>query len=172
MMTRHPVNGSTDRRIPAAWSSGVEQAEVIMGERISKSPATTSTIGIRVPAELDQLVMLRAIAETIALIGDFALDEVTDIRVAVDEIATALMRGAAPDSELECEFGYNARRMTVRMRVAAGAHDVIDEGGFGWHVLRTITETLAVERDPFDKAVSGYPTTVIFSRIRSDADDG
>jgi serine/threonine-protein kinase RsbW len=67
-----------------------------MTENISRTSAATTTVGVRVPADLEQLLMLRALAETVSLIADFALDEVTDIRLALDEVATSLILDAVP----------------------------------------------------------------------------
>ncbi|MFB7723398.1 MULTISPECIES: anti-sigma factor [unclassified Nocardia] len=137
-----------------------------MGDPITRSSADTGTVGVRVPAELDQLIMLRALAETVALIGDFALDELTDIRVAVDEVATALIIGAIPDSCVDCEFEFDAERMRVRMAAVALGSDAFDENGFSWQVLHTITENLAAQSSPFDAASGGYPVSVEFCRPR------
>ncbi|WP_228806575.1 hypothetical protein [Nocardia cyriacigeorgica] len=70
-----------------------------MTEHVSRITADpTTTVGVRVPAELGQLLMLRALTETVSLIADFALDEVTDIRLALDEVATSLILDAVPGS--------------------------------------------------------------------------
>ncbi|MBB5917287.1 serine/threonine-protein kinase RsbW [Nocardia transvalensis] len=143
-----------------------------MNEWAAGSPVRTSSVGVRVPADLSQLTMLRALAETVALIADFALDEVTDIRVALDEIATALIAAAVPGSELDCDFGYDDGAMTVRVAAVADVEDALDEDGFGWHVLRTITRTLEARTEAFDAARRGYPVTVEFCRARGGADDG
>ncbi|WP_024804601.1 anti-sigma factor [Nocardia sp. BMG51109] len=143
-----------------------------MSEWVTGTSLQASTVGVRVPAELGQLTMLRALAETVALIGDFALDEVTDIRVALDEIATALIAEAAPGSSLECDFGFDDGAMTVRVTGLAAVEDALDEHGFGWHVLRTITESVAARTDSFDPERNGYPVTVEFSRVRGEADGG
>ncbi|MCM6772130.1 ATP-binding protein [Nocardia sp. CDC159] len=143
-----------------------------MSEWVSRSPAQTSTVGIRVPADLGQLTMLRALAETVALIADFALDEVTDIRVALDEIATALIAEATPGSSVECDFGFDDGKMRVRVTGVASVADALDENSFGWHVLQTITDTIAADTAPFDAARNGYPVVVEFSRGRGEADGG
>lgn len=143
-----------------------------MSEWVSRSYARTSTVGIRVPADLGQLTMLRALAETVALIADFALDEVTDIRVALDEVSTALIAAAVPESVLDCEFGIDGDRMTVRVNVLAEIDDPLDENGFGWHVVRTITDGISSHTEPFDGLRGGYPTIVEFGRARGDIDGG
>ncbi|WP_280262593.1 ATP-binding protein [Nocardia wallacei] len=143
-----------------------------MSEWVARSPVQTSNVGVRVPADLNQLTMLRALAETVALIADFALDEVTDIRVALDEVATALIAEAAPASAIHCDFDYDDGAMTVRVSAVTGVEDAFDENGFGWHVLRTITDDLGARTEPFDAERNGYPVTVEFSRARGEADDG
>lgn len=142
-----------------------------MGEKTPRSSTDTTTIGVRVPASLEQLTMLRALAETVALIADFAIDEVTDIRLALDEVATSLIMDAVPGSDLDCEFSYEAGRMFVRVRATAASEGGIGESGFGWHIVRTLTESISSAQAPFDSARSGYPTEVDFTWVRS-ADGG
>src|SRR5690606_41997892 len=45
-----------------------------------------------------------------------------------------------------------------------------DQHSFGWHVLRTLTDSVEVSQDSFDSALSGYPTTVSFRRVRGKAE--
>ena len=47
------------------------------------------TVGFQVPAELDQLSMVHALAETVLLVGGFALDEVTSGVAAVSDVPQA-----------------------------------------------------------------------------------
>jgi len=139
-----------------------------MGEWSSQSAAeTTTTIGVRIPAELEQLTMLRALAETVALIADFAIDEVVDIRLALDEVATSLILEATPGSTLDCDFTYNDHEMFVRVAAVAVSEKVVGQAGFGWHIVRTLTQSISAAQEPFDSVVSGYPTVVDFSWARS-----
>ncbi len=158
-------------RVPAGFT-GWEERQVSMSEWVSRSPVQTSSVGIRVPADLNQLTMLRALAETVALIADFALDEVTDIRVALDEIATALIAEAVPDSEIDCAFAADDAAMTVRVSGLAAVDNALDEDGFGWHVLQTITNSITARTESFDADGNGYPVVVEFTRARGEADGG
>ncbi|QIS07559.1 anti-sigma factor [Nocardia brasiliensis] len=116
--------------------------------------------------------MLRALAETVALIADFALDEVTDIRLALDEVATSLVLDAVPGSQLECEFTYDTDQMFVHVAAATTSEQVVGQAGFGWHIVRTLTHSIAASQAPFDGAVAGYPTVVDFSWVRRASDGG
>ncbi|GAB2661159.1 anti-sigma factor [Nocardia goodfellowii] len=127
---------------------------------------------MRLPAQFEQLTMLRALAETVSLIADFALDEVTDIRLALDEVATSLIMEAVPESTLDCEFTYDDRQMFVHVASISSSEAVVGQAGFGWHIVRTLTASIAAVQEPFDATVGGFPTTVDFSWVRGVADDG
>ncbi|WP_067542677.1 ATP-binding protein [Nocardia crassostreae] len=143
-----------------------------MTEWMSRAKTDTSAIGIRIPADVEQLTMLRALAETVALVADFALDEVTDVRVALDEVATALIVSAVPGSCVDCDFGFDEYRMRVRVAAVVIDNEAMDKAGFGWHVLQTLTESLTAQTGSFDPISGGYPTVVEFSRTRGESDDG
>ncbi|WP_330230794.1 ATP-binding protein [Nocardia sp. NBC_00508] len=143
-----------------------------MGEWSSRSSTETTTIGVRVPAQLEQLTMLRALSETVALIADFALDEVTDIRLALDEVATSLILDAVPGSMVDCEFTYDADKMFVHVSAVAVSESVIGQAGFGWHIVRTLTDSIAAAQGSYDGMLGGYPTVIDFSWVRGAADDG
>ncbi|TLG00242.1 ATP-binding protein [Nocardia cyriacigeorgica] len=144
-----------------------------MTEHVSRITADpTTTVGVRVPADLDQLLMLRALTETVSLIADFALDEVTDIRLALDEVATSLILDAVPGSELTCDFSYGDNRMTVAVSSVAATESVGEKHSFGWHIVRTLTESISTEQRPFDQNAGGYPTTARFTWVRGGSDGG
>lgn len=132
----------------------------------------SNVLGLRIPADAGQLGMLRAITETIMLTADFTLDVVTDLRVALDEVATALIVAAVPGALIDCEFRYDAEAITVRVSSVGATDNAIDEDGFAWHVLGTLTDSLEITPGTFDDRCGGYPILVQFSRVRSDADDG
>ncbi|WP_245717167.1 anti-sigma factor [Nocardia jejuensis] len=127
-------------------------------------------VGIRVPAELDQLLMLRSLAETVALIADFTLDAVTDIRVVLDEVATALMLAVAPDAVIDCDFRYDDEAMTVTVRSVSRTEDAFRGNDFGWQLALTLADFLEASTAPFDSALGGYPVLVSFRRVRSHVD--
>ncbi len=108
--------------------------------------------------------MLRGLTETVLLLADFALDEVTDLRVAIDEVATDLIDVAIENSTIECDLTLAGRRITVCINAIAITRYVIEEDGLGWHVIRTITETPTANIGSYDHVAQGYPVTVEFAR--------
>ena len=135
-------------------------------DRIITDSTRATAVQVRVDADLSQIVMLRALAETVALIAGFDVDEVADLRVALDESATCLVLGAVPGSLLRCEVLADDFRITVTVRGVCVDSAPMDPTGFGWHVLHSITDHLGTDHDPFDPIVGGYPVAVTFTRIR------
>lgn len=126
-------------------------------------------VEIGVAASVSQLPIVRGLAETLVLLSDFTLDEVADIRLAVDEAASTLIAIAAPGSTLQCLFTVGESDLIVRVRGTAAAEGLPDQRSFGWHVLRTLCDEVTATQEPFDPAISGYPTAVEFRRVRGKA---
>ncbi|MGN2636703.1 anti-sigma factor [Nocardia takedensis] len=130
-----------------------------------------TTIEVRVPAQLEQLAMLRALVETVAFMADFAVDEVTDIRLALDEVATGLILDAAEHTTLDCEFTYSdSESMNVRVRSVSAQQNPPSQDSFGWHIVRTLTRSVAATQTEFDATRNGYPTVVDFEWVRGGTD--
>jgi serine/threonine-protein kinase RsbW len=126
-------------------------------------------VEIRVAASVTQLPIVRGLAETLVLLSDFTLDEVADIRLAVDEACSTLIGLAAPETSLQCVFSIGDTELRVQVAGVAAQEGLPDARSFGWHVLRTLTDSVDVRQDPFDQQVSGYPTAVEFRRVRGKA---
>ncbi|MFB7873893.1 anti-sigma factor [Nocardia sp. NPDC056064] len=125
-----------------------------------------STVGFQVPAELDQLTMAHAVAETILLVSGFALDEVTDLLLALDEVTTALVLAAVPGARIDCAFTGGDGVLGARVTTVTRAPRSIDEDAFGWHVVATLTDALRTDYGDYDSACGGFPATVEFGWIR------
>ncbi len=126
-------------------------------------------VEIGVAATVSQLPIVRGLAETLVLLSDFTLDEVADIRLAVDEACSTLIGIAAPGSQLRCRFTVGDKDLLVHVAGVAAAQGLPDQRSFGWHVLRTLTDEVDAAQSPYDESVSGYPTTVEFRRVRGKA---
>ncbi|MFG1791053.1 ATP-binding protein [Nocardia sp. NPDC049149] len=142
-----------------------------MSEQVSESMTETTTVAVEVPAAPEQLTMLRALAETVLLIADFGLDEVTDIRLALDEIATVLMGEAVPGSTISCAFTYRDGVLNAQIRAVSDTEDEVGASGFGWHIVQTLTDSVTATKAPFDAGVAGYPTVVEFVWARGGLDE-
>ncbi|MFJ4655144.1 anti-sigma factor [Nocardia sp. NPDC088792] len=165
------VGGAGHGRVLGVEVLHGREAEMFVDGSDVESQLCTGGIGLRIPAELEQLPMLRAVAETVLLTADFTLDVVTDVRVALDEVATALILSAAPGREIDCDFRYDLRQVEVQVTTVVQTDEALRENSFGRHLLDTLTDSIRTVYSPFDTELRGYPVVVDFSRSRNvDAD--
>jgi serine/threonine-protein kinase RsbW len=104
---------------------------------------TASSIEVRVGADLSQMFVLRSLAAALALRQDFDLDEVEDVKLAVDELCSALVLRARDGEDLTCRFHTTTHSVGVEASVRTDNGRPIPQDTFGWRVLATLTDELA-----------------------------
>ena len=117
--------------------TGVGKIEEL--ERNSGAP-----VELRVIADADQLPVVRAVAETLAVLGDFTLDDIADIKLAVDEVCSQLIAGVVPSAELTCSFVVGESGMQITTTSVVHEGRVPKSDSFGWHVLQTLTDSISL----------------------------
>ncbi|SEL01952.1 ATP-binding protein [Rhodococcus maanshanensis] len=134
---------------------------------------TGSDVELRLAARVDQLFLVRAVVTAITTHGDFDLDTIADLRLAVDEAATRLIRAVRPDALLSCRFRVHDRVFRFSGSTSTGAEEPVGglDHGFGWHVLRTLTDDVSTGRGPDPDDESQHILTIEFSR-RADGTTG
>ncbi|GLW90758.1 hypothetical protein Aglo03_15740 [Actinokineospora globicatena] len=102
-------------------------------------------VELRLRADLVNLPVVRGVAAAVAMAADFTVDEIADLRLAVDEVCSQLIVLAAPSADLECRFTRvpGTDRCTevvfhASTRSRDGRPPATDT--FGWHVLRTLAD--------------------------------
>src|SRR5713226_7556127 len=74
-------------------------------------------VQVRMPAEGAYLSVLRTAAAGLAARLDFTLDEIEDLRIAIDEACAMLLGQAVPGTGLECTFTLGRDMMTISVSV-------------------------------------------------------
>ncbi|NMN98021.1 ATP-binding protein [Antrihabitans stalactiti] len=121
-----------------------------MGKLNAIEPDTQSgnaVVELRVSADPTQLSVVRAVAGTIAGQDDFDLDAIADVRLAMDEACSFLIVRAKPDSILTCSFQHSPDHLRVRISTRTVDGEATTSRTFGWYVLETLTDSIALERD-------------------------
>ncbi|GAB3514174.1 anti-sigma regulatory factor [Phytohabitans suffuscus] len=95
---------------------------------------------LTVPADVGYLGVLRTATAGLAARLHFALDEIEDLRIAVDEACAMLLAIASRDAELECRFSVTDDALSVEVAVntVRGAR-LPAESSFAWKVLTALT---------------------------------
>jgi serine/threonine-protein kinase RsbW len=101
---------------------------------------------LTVPAEVGYLGVLRTATAGLAARLHFALDEIEDLRIAVDEACAMLLAIAVRGAELECRFAVTDDALTVEVGVDTVPRAVLPStSSFAWKVLTALTTSAAAE---------------------------
>jgi len=95
-------------------------------------------VSVRLPAAAAYLAVLRTTTASLAARLDFTLDEIEDLRIAVDEACCLLLAGAEPGAELTSlfEMSDDAIQVTVSTKTSHGRGPARDS--FAWTVLSAL----------------------------------
>ncbi len=96
----------------------------------------TEEVVLRVPAAPAYLAVLRTATAGLAARLDMTLDEIEDLRIAVDEAAALLMEGGGENAELVAGFTIEPDALSVR--VTGPAATLPEPHSFAWAVLEAL----------------------------------
>ena len=121
-----------------------------MTQVASDSSATTDqgadVVLLAVPASGAWLGVLRTATASLASRLQFTLDEIEDLRIAVDEACAILLALASLDAVLSCRFTVTQNALTVDATVPADnpASVRLPTGeSFAWQVLSALTDDVS-----------------------------
>ena len=97
-------------------------------------------VQLQVAPRLENLAVLRMLVGAVATFEDLSVDTVADLRLAVDELCTQLIRCAAPDAMLTVAVDPHEDDVSVVASAACTTPDVVPPGSFSWHVLSSLAD--------------------------------
>jgi serine/threonine-protein kinase RsbW len=108
-------------------------------------------VQVRMPAEGAYLSVLRTAAAGLAARLDFTLDEIEDLRIAIDEACAMLLSQAIPGTDLECVFELGIDQVTITVSVVAAKPRMPARDTFAWTVLSALAGTVDSRLGPDDR---------------------
>ena len=108
--------------------------------RGSKHQRGANAVEFRVAAGLENLAVLRTVVGAVGTFADLDFDAVADLRLAVDEACTRLIRSASPDATLVVVVDPRDDVVVVEASTTCDTYDVVTPGSFSWHVLSSLTD--------------------------------
>jgi serine/threonine-protein kinase RsbW len=111
---------------------------------------TKDQVTVRLPAEGAYLSVLRTATAGLAARLDFTLDEIEDLRIAVDEACAMLLSQAVPGGSLECAFTLGHDVMTIAVTAACLAPRRPATDTFAWTVLTALAGSVDAHVGPGD----------------------
>jgi serine/threonine-protein kinase RsbW len=108
-------------------------------------------VKVTMPAEGAYLSVLRTATAGLAARLDFTLDEIEDLRIAVDEACAMLLSQAIPGTDLACAFDLDSDQMTITVSVVAAEPRMPARDTFAWTVLSALAGTVDSRLGPDDQ---------------------
>jgi serine/threonine-protein kinase RsbW len=103
------------------------------------------------PADGAYLSVLRTATAGLAARLDFTLDDIEDLRIAVDEACAMLLSQAVPGSSLECSFALSPDDMTITVSVLSLSPHPPSADTFAWTVLSALAGSVEAQVGPDDR---------------------
>ncbi len=124
-----------------------------------------------VPADGEYLAVLRTATAGLAARLQFTLDDIEDLRIAVDEACAMLLDIAAPFADLSCRFEIAGECLVIEVSAPTVADARLPgDQSFAWQVLTALAGEVATRTEP---ATDGGPSraTIRMAKRRPDSPD-
>jgi serine/threonine-protein kinase RsbW len=108
-------------------------------------------VSVRLPAAGAYLAVLRTTTASLAARLDFTLDEIEDLRIAVDEASAVLIAGAVEGADLTCTFEMSADSIHIfvsTMTTEGSQRQAPTRDSFAWTVLSALAGEVDAWTDP------------------------
>ena len=96
------------------------------------------TVVLRLPAQGAYLSVLRTATASLASRLDFTIDDIEDLRIAVDEACAMLLSQAVAGADLTCRFVLDGDAMAVEVSVPTLDGELPSRETFAWTVLTAL----------------------------------
>ena len=115
------------------------------------STATTDAdrpvVEMRVPAQVVYVSTLRLAAASLGARCGLTVDDIEDLRLAVDEACALLLPHASAQTKLDVRFTLGDGTLVVAASVTSSDGAEPDRSGFAWTVLGALASTVDVDRE-------------------------
>ena len=133
----------------------------------SPSGAGRDVVVLRLPAAGAYLSVLRTATASLASRLDFTIDDIEDLRIAVDEACAMLLTQALPGADLECGFELTADAIRIDVSVLTLDGHEPSRDTFAWTVLTALAGEVDSSVDADDRV-----TLSLHKRRTDDASTG
>ena len=110
----------------------------VSGSSASADAPIEDAVEIRLPADSAYLSVLRTATAGLAARLDFTLDEIEDLRIAVDEACAMLLPHAIETAQLACRFHLDPDTLEVTVTVPTTRGQLPQRDTFSWTVLSAL----------------------------------
>jgi serine/threonine-protein kinase RsbW len=116
--------------------------------RAARTDRAGDVVELRLPADSAYLSVLRTATAGLAARLDFTLDEIEDLRIAVDEACALLLPDAVDGAHLSCLFAMSPEALSVTVSVPSRTGRMPARNTFAWTVLGALAGEVDTRTQP------------------------
>jgi serine/threonine-protein kinase RsbW len=125
-----------------------------LGQREAET-GSSSTVDLTIPADPSMVSVLRTVTATLASRRDFTIEEIDDLRIAVDEACALVLPHVAADARLAASFSGTGESIVIEVKVRPVIDSQgIDQSGFAWLVLSALADEVSTRHSDDELSVS------------------
>lgn len=130
-----------------AANAGTPTGAVTREGHVNRGGAVSrdDTVELRIPADGAYLSILRTATAGLAARLDFTLDEIDDLRIAVDEASALLLSDAAHGADLTCLYTLLPGVLVIRVSTISATGRLPRQQTFAWTVLSALAGEVHAE---------------------------
>jgi serine/threonine-protein kinase RsbW len=102
-------------------------------------------VELRVPASSAFIAVLRSVTAGLAARCDLTLDDIEDLRIAVDEACALLVPVAEAGAVLATSFTLEPGELAITVQVPVRTGAELSRTGFGWTVLEALVSEVRTD---------------------------
>lgn len=107
----------------------------------------TDTVTLAFPARTQNVSLARTVTAAMAARADLPLDQLEDVRLAVDEAVSQLIADASAGAQVTCAFRISGAGLDIQVSAPSTSGRVPPTGTFSWTVLTALVDRVSATVD-------------------------
>ena len=107
----------------------------------------SQTVTLEIPADTAYVSVARSVAAAMSARADLTIDQLEDVRLAVDEALTQAIADAVPASAIRIDCTVQAQELAITVESASASGRTPSTSTFSWIVMRALVDEVSAAVD-------------------------
>jgi serine/threonine-protein kinase RsbW len=103
------------------------------------------SVTLTFPADTANVALARTLAAAMSARADLPIDQLEDVRLAVDEAVSQVILDAPADADVTCTFDVDGTDLGITISAPSASRAVPAQDTFSWTVLRALVESVTAD---------------------------
>lgn len=105
----------------------------------------SDTVTLTIPADTAYVSLARSVAAAMSARADLPIDQLEDVRLAVDEALSQVIADAPASSEITCTYAVSGADLMITVAGTSLSGALPSTGTFSWIVLRALVDDVSAD---------------------------